>query len=830
MSLVLTAALLLQGSAPAPRVPAPRADTTSSTGISVGVTRQSLTIGVSAPRRSVPRATDADRRTAFADSASRTLLLRAREARRQQDSTLRSYDVTSYQRLSLGLSLRPSLRDRLAYRSEGAAQVRWERGRGAHVRVLGARMAVPMAEGTDGGREAEAATDLADVMAIPYYPGMDELWLYNMFGNGNDDSEEEPEEGMTLIHPLAEDAEATYRYSVGDSMALALPGGRQIRLRELRAIPRRPQWNAVAASLWFELDEAHLVRAVLRFSDRLDVWELAESEDSTARDEVPLFVKGLVTPLELDLTAMTVEYGLYEGRFWLPRLQGAEFAVRMGAIRAPMTIDQRFRYESVNGAVEFPPLTNVVSSSGVGAYRDSLRAAGIPASDIPDSLQARRARRDTAEVRAREAQCAAGDRERVVRSRYQGVRMPVILDLPCDRSTLATSEALPPSIYDPAEALFGKAERDELVAMLNEVLPRGTLPTPPRVTYGLGLTRYNRVEGLGTGLGVEKSLGSGWRTGANARLALGDRRLNGEWRIARDQWGAEWELATYKRLAVSSDLGDPLSVGASFAALLYGRDEGFYHRATGIEAIRRPIAGRGFELRAFTEQHREAPVVTAFSLFGGATDPRMGPNTPVEVGRFTGMTARWQGSAGLDPRGWRGALDVRAEGATGRTEVFLPPIGAPICRGCLPEETGLPDGRRTYGRFVADATLSKGLGPVAIAVNAVAGTSSGPLPAQRAFFLGGLRSVRGLSAGTAVGDAMWLVRSEIGANVAAVRPVLFTDIGWAGPRAEWRTPATTLRGAGVGLSVLDGLFRVELSRGLAPVRQTRFDLSLEARF
>lgn len=790
----------------------------------------SVSVGVRVPRAVAAPVTDEHRRTAFADTAARTLLLRAREARTRQDSALRAYDVTSYQRLSLGLSLRPSVRDRLAYRSEGAAQVRWQRGRGAHVRVLGARLAVPMALGSaQGGREAESATDLSDVMAIPYYPGMDELWLYNMFGNGNDESDDAPDEGTTLIHPLAEGSEATYRFSSGDSMAIALPDGRRIRLRELRAIPRVPQWNAVAASLWFELDEAHLVRAVLRFSDRLDVWQLAEREDSTAGDDVPLLVRGLVTPLELDLTGMTVEYGLYEGRFWLPRLQGAEFAVRMGAIRAPMTIDQRFRYESVNGAVEFPSLENVVPSAGSRAYRDSLRAAGLSDAAIGDSLQARRAVRDSAEARAREAQCAAGDRERVLRSRYQGVRMPVILDLPCDRSTLATSEALPPSIYDPAEALFGKAERDELVAMLDEVLPRGTLPTPPRVSYGLGLTRYNRVEGFGTGLGVEMSLGRGWRTGAVARMALGDRRLNGEWRLARDHWGAEWTVAAYKRLAVSSDLGDPLSVGASLATLLYGRDEGFYHRATGVEFLHRPIAGRGLELRAFTEQHREAPVVTTRSLFGGAIDPRMGPNTPVEIGRFTGLTARWQGSAGLDPRGWRVALDVRGEGAEAHTEVFPPPLGAPVCAACVPDPIW-PAATRRYGRFLADAMVSRGIGPVAVAVNAVAGTSIGRLPAQRAFFVGGLQSVRGLPAGTAVGDAMWLVRSELGANVAAVRPVLFTDVGWAGPRAEWRTPAMTLRGAGVGVSVLDGLIRMDLSRGIAPVRQTRFDLSIEARF
>jgi hypothetical protein len=78
---------------------------------------------------------------------------------------------------------------------------------------------------------------------------------------------------------------------------------------------------------------------------------------------------------------------------------------------------------------------------------------------------------------------------------------------------------------------------------------------------------------------------------------------------------------------------------------------------------------------------------------------------------------------------------------------------------------------------------------------------------------------------------MWMARQELGLNRAGVRPVVFADVGWAGPRAEWRTPAALLRGAGVGVSFLDGMFRADLSRGgLGGVRQTRFDLSVEARF
>ena len=137
---------------------------------------------------------------------------------------------------------------------------------------------------------------------------------------------------------------------------------------------------------------------------------------------------------------------------------------------------------------------------------------------------------------------------------------------------------------------------------------------------------------------------------------------------------------------------------------------------------------------------------------------------------------------------------------------------------------------RSYGRFLAEGTLSRGLGPLAASVTGVAGTTAGRVPAQRAFFVGGLQSIRGLSADAATGTALWMTRAELGLNEAAVRPVVFYDLGWAGDRARWRERTTALRGAGIGVSILDGAFRADLSRGIAPVRQTRFDLSVEARF
>lgn len=109
------------------------------------------------------------------------------------------------------------------------------------------------------------------------------------------------------------------------------------------------------------------------------------------------------------------------------------------------------------------------------------------------------------------------------------------------------------------------------------------------------------------------------------------------------------------------------------------------------------------------------------------------------------------------------------------------------------------------------------------------GSRGAPLP-QRAFFLGGAQTVRGQPLGSASGDAYWLARAELAASAGALRPALFWDHGWAGPHQAWRHPGRPLSGVGVGASVLDGLLRLDLSRGVYPRQGFRLDLYLDARF
>ena len=63
-----------------------------------------------------------------------------------------------------------------------------------------------------------------------------------------------------------------------------------------------------------------------------------------------------------------------------------------------------------------------------------------------------------------------------------------------------------------------------------------------------------------------------------------------------------------------------------------------------------------------------------------------------------------------------------------------------------------------------------------------------------------------------------------------LRPAIFYDAGWAGPREDIGGGYRPMSGVGVGLSFLDGLIRMDLSRGTHPERNWRFDTYLGARF
>ncbi|MFN2399182.1 MAG: hypothetical protein ABR543_11165 [Gemmatimonadaceae bacterium] len=736
-------------------------------------------------------------RTAFRDGSAREMLETARVARLQQDSTLLAYDAMGYRRISAGLGFKRIGRDRLVFRHESAARVRWQRGSNVWIDVVGARNTVPIAPPTGEGRremEEELQGELSDMATpIPYFPGREALWV------GSGISKVEVDEGE-IVHPLATGAEAYYQYQSGDSATFELPDGTRIRIRELRVRARRPQWNLIVGSFWFDLASAQLVRAVYRQSEPLDIVMLAEQDKESGDDGIPRWLR----PMTANIESITVEYGLIRGEegghWWLPRIQAAEGHARVSFMRVPFALEESFKYTSVNGRDSLPVVPEVL----VAALPDTTDSLAVADSvgDSADSVNT-----DSAATRSKASrQYDDGDATLHYETRYDGA-VKVAVRVPKDADMLAHSPELPPSPFDAGEELFGEKERDDLRKDLEGLYP-GFAPQRPVLHYGLerGLVRYNRIEGLSAGAAVEQVLGQGLTAEAMLRVGVADWQPNGELSLRRSRGQRNLQLGIFRRLGVANDWsgGDPLGLGGSLSALLFGRDDGFYYRAWGAELSGTLGSGGGVTWRLFGERHSDAKVETQFSLAKAINNVRFIDNINATDGSIVGAATRGLGSWGLNPHGWRLLADARAEGGSGSFD---------------------------FGRASLELTLSHGLGRyLDAAITGGAGTSTGDVPAQRLWYLGGSQSIRGHTPGVATGDAYWLGRAELGSSFVAARPTIFYDLGWAVDRDDWSRPGRPVTGAGVGASLLDGLIRFDIAKGIRPSRSVRADLYLEARF
>ncbi len=703
--------------------------------------------------------------TAFLNETARELFTRAKVARITQDSSMQSYDAKVRQRISVRAGIGKAGPERLAYRGETAARVQWQRNVGARIQVTGTRMVLPILGVPKV--EKDAIQDIADdneMIPIPYFPGSETLWI----GGGMARAEVDDN---GIVNPLATGAEAYYTYQTGDSVQLRLPDGKVVRLRELAVRPRTPKGNLAVGSLWFDVATGQLVRAAYRLAAATPNAMSAVPNDSATRSAkiAAFMVNSLFAPNVGEISSIAIEYGLYQGKFWLPRLQSAEGSIRALFARVPVKYENSFTYASVNAS---PPL-------GVIQVDTSKMAADSSKNQCRDSAT------------------------RVVTQYKSDARIPSVLTIPCNDSTLIYSKDFVGSIYDDDDAIFDRESRDQLIGAAlgmraQAAFSLANLPRP-RVQIGPSMMRYNRVEGFSTGVLLEQQLGGGFAATAIARYGFSDGKPNGEFAMARTNLSRTVGLNVYSRLNAANDWGAPLSFGSSLSALLYGRDEGFYFRSSGVELQWNSTRFLRLDWRAYTE-HQSRAVQNATFTVGGA----FVPNIAAHRGRFTGLTTRWLKSSGNDPRGLRTFTDVRLEGAIGDS---------------------------AFARRAVDFTMSHALPRKLSASLALStGSSVGDMPIQRHWFLGGLQTIRGQNADTTQhGNAFWMTRAELSAGPSVFRSSLFGDFGWTGDRSSISRAGRPLSGVGLGFAAFDGLVRFDVSRGIHPRKKTRVDFYLNRR-
>lgn len=712
----------------------------------------------------------------YADSATSVLVREARKARERNERLVTSYRATVTQRLGAGI--KALSRDRMLFRQELAAKIEWHRDGPSRVEITGAREALPVV--TRGDHVPDDLDSQARWLVIN--PAEDYLRVV-----GLDDDED------GFVYPLREGGERDYRFAIGDSTIIALPTGKRIRLVELKVAPRRSEWRLMSGSLWFDADSYGLVRAVFRPARP---YEFRRDSDPEDREDVPQWVNA-----SGEVKFVTLEYGLYENRWWMLRYVALDAVGTVGSwLGMPLRMERIYAdYEVEGGAPPDPASTfrpagttrrgrmeNPADSVARRARADSVRR--VVDECIKEATdRAGRGREDRRAVRVRIGRCTRPNNDSTL-----------VVAVPADTAGLLTS----PTLGEPILKMGDMISESEIKGLADAIggLPRAPWSTRVELPRGLGSllerARYNRVEGLSLGLSGKADFGR-FSLEGRGRLGIADGWPNLEGVVTFPGSRTRVRLAGYRRLAAANPEVRPFGAVNSFFGLMAHRDDGQYFRASGGEVVLENTISGWWSLRAFAERQAGARTETTFSvprLFG--SDARFRPNIAADRADQFGVRLNLRLDRPVSRSVTLGG-DLSLEGATGDYE---------FGKGSA--------GLRAY--------IAPG-GPIALAFGASAGTTTGPVPVQSRHYLGGPTNLRGYAGGVTSGSAYWSGRAEVANSFPAFRLTAFSDIGWAGPRADF-TRGKPLVGAGVGVSILDGLVRLDLARGLRGPKGWRFDL------
>lgn len=687
----------------------------------------------------------------FRDEAVRELIRRARAERGREAAGLASWESTIRERISVGLTTQDIRRERGLFTSERVGRVRWDSTGVETIRWFGIRRAVPIA-GEGAEIEAESPENLTE---FPVDPAGDRLVLA----------------GSPFHHPLADDAGDYYRFASGDTMRVILPSGEEVVLAEVRVEPRTSDFEILAGSLWFDLSSAALVRGAFRPARPFDL-QLDEPEEA---EDVPGFLK----PIILRVEAMIVEYALYDLQWWLPTRVRFEGDGQLGSLLTiPVVVEAFTQDVEINEPGLDPefPVPEGWTRSEIG-----------PCDDPHEGRRRERDRDEPVEDEAEEQEAREEGKQPDDAEPCENPDGPTrIILLPPEESLVAWFDSDEESQLSDAEPF-----NDEELNQIRDRLGRITLPPAPATKPVIRLAgfRYNRVEALSGGVRAEVPLDGETRLIGEARIGLADLVPNLSASLVQRYGSGELEMAGYWRLQDVGDWGNPFGLLPSAQALLLAYDDAQYYRVTGASIGWRGGGPVRTELRVFAEGHRNAPKETDVSLPHLLSDYEFPENVTAENVTLFGVSGRVRLQAGRDPDKPIYTATMWAEGAVGD---------------------------RDYARFAGSGSVGVPIAKLAeLALEASAGSSIGTPPPQRYYFLGGVETLRAFpnTPDAHRGTAFWLGRVELGTRNPALRFVLFSDLGWAGSRSEFAFDDPAIS-AGIGVSGLDGLIRLDVARSL----------------
>jgi hypothetical protein len=670
------------------------------------------------------------------------------------------------------------LKDRTLYRSEASHRLWWDRDKENLVQVLAYR------EQTPGGINRD------DIDLGRFDSSFDPMDDRLFFGLAEDDEDMGEAEGddFWFEHPLYPEYVDRYWFGTGDTLSVSLPDGRQILAVELEIVPRVADVHRMAGSLWIEPSTGALVRAVYRLSDTFDAFR--DVPDLNEDDEDLRFVPGILKPWTADITMIAVDYSLWDFEVWLPRSMRMEGVVAAGIIKAPLSMDYAYEIESVTTA-------------------QSLRE---PAEELPEVNF-----RTRSEAMAYLNELAFGEEVPFQLSRsYGSDRGGTRYLVPEDRAFLGESPELPPPIWESAPGFTSEDELADMFDNLADLPMPVAAQVPSTFRWGLqrpDLLRFNRIEGL--------SIGGRWQVRprtfvgpltvtATGRIGLGDLEPNVRLDFARETLRRRITLSGYNEIAAIDEGARHLGLGNSILAAVFGRDDGdyYYRSGGGLEWVPPSARRRTFRVRGYAEYQRAAFIQTEFALFQFWKDSwtyrsNLEADEGWDFGGELDVTPWW----GTDPRLAQGGFHLYVQGGQ---FAHADSAADNYARASL------------VGRAVVPLP-----GSLRLAVEGGGGTSVGTPTVQRLWYVGGPRTVRGYDPRLAGGTAFVRGRAELAKAFSFGSLALFSDWAWAGDR-ESVDLSEGFTSVGAGLSVIDGLIRIDSGFGLDDPTGFRLDLYLDA--
>jgi hypothetical protein len=278
----------------------------------------------------------------------------------------------------------------------------------------------------------------------------------------------------------------------------------------------------------------------------------------------------------------------------------------------------------------------------------------------------------------------------------------------------------------------------------------------------------------------------------SARIGIGDWRPTGSLTWRRDGPGGRFDVTAYRAVRETEPWTEGQGFGNSANAFFAGHDDADYFLALGGGITYQWNAGpfRDITFDARVERHRSMLTEVSAPIPGIWGEGNFQFNPPVAEGTYYRASARRPVDIGP-------ASTVLGGELLGTDSLLSTRVWA-----------GAAIPFRVFRR-TGTLTVRAGFG------------YGDPLP-QHAFRVGGPFTVRGYEYGARSGREFWSAQLDFAiARSSFWAPVVFLDAGDT-------FSSDPLVGGGVGLSLINGLIRFDLSTGLRPTNGARFDLAFSA--